>query len=146
MKPEQAAAEIITLLQEGERRGAPAPSAALTQFLRRLSESKNSATLAPQQSNKLQKRVGSARARLSEAEMSSTIDQIAAKLRAAFPSDAAFEALITEPTVQSLSKPNVVALFNRVFDTSRTFPKAVTKPDLFNAMRRERISRVRGMS
>lgn len=76
--------------------------------------------------------------------MSKTIDELAAKLREAFASDSSFEEAINAPTVQKLSKSNVVTLFNRVFETSREFPKSLTKPDLFNAIRRERVARVRG--
>ncbi len=78
--------------------------------------------------------------------MSKTIEELATKLRNAFESDSSFEAAINEPKVQKLSKPNVVTLFNRVFNTTRAFPKSLTKPDLFNAIRRERINRVRGGS
>jgi hypothetical protein len=75
-----------------------------------------------------------------------TIEQLAAKLRETFMSDASFEAAVSEAAASNLSKENVVQLYNRLFDTNRKFSKALTKPDLFNAIRRDRIARVRARS
>lgn len=75
--------------------------------------------------------------------MAKTIEDLAVKLRAAFDSDDQFERLLQEPHTQKLSKANVVSLFKSVFGTERPLGKSLTKPDMFNAIRRERISRMR---
>lgn len=75
--------------------------------------------------------------------MSKTIDELAQKLRDAFNSDDRFESALNDPRVQGLSKANVVTLYNRVFEEPRRLAKSMTKPEVFNAIRRERISRVR---
>lgn len=78
--------------------------------------------------------------------MAKTIEQIADKLRANFMSDTNFEAAMSEATECGLTRDNVVQLYNKLFDTERKFGKSVTKPDLFNAIRRDRIARVRARS
>lgn len=148
MKPGAAAAEIVALLEEAERLGGSKMSPELSEFLRELADSgglKKSARRTRGTST------GGAGGRVprpprDEATMSKTIDELAAKLQSAFASDTSFEEVMNEPVVQKLSKPNVVVLFNRVFRTHREFPKSLTKPDLFNAIRRERVARVRGSS
>lgn len=75
--------------------------------------------------------------------MSETIQQLAARLERAFENDSNFEAAVSQAEASGLSKDNVVELYNRVFQTSRNFPKSVTKPGLFKAIRQDRLKKVR---
>lgn len=142
MKPAQAAKEIEKLLREAERLGATPISAQLSSFLQELAACDGL-------KKKSTRRAGSSspprppRARKDEAEVAKTIDELAAKLRGAFQSDERFEEVISRPEAQGLSKANVVVLYNRVFETKHKFPAKLTKPDLFEAIRKERIKRVR---
>ena len=77
------------------------------------------------------------------AAVSKTIEQIVATLSATFNNDMTFEASVKEAEDSSLTKDNVVAIYNQLFRTDKKFSKSVRKPDLFNAIRRERIARVR---
>ncbi|MEZ5972491.1 MAG: hypothetical protein R3C31_11830 [Hyphomonadaceae bacterium] len=76
--------------------------------------------------------------------MAKSIEELARKLRDAFESEAQFETVLKDPTTQALSKANVVTLYKKVFDVARPLSKSLTKPDVFNAIRRERINWVRG--
>lgn len=142
MTPAEAAKEITKLLQEAERRGMPAISADLHLFLQELA-------VCGGLKKKSTRRAGSSpsgrrpRGRKDEAEVAKTIDELAAKLKSAFQSDERFEEVISRPEAQSLSKANVVTLYNRVFETNHKFAAKLTKPDLFEAIRKERIKRVR---
>ncbi len=78
--------------------------------------------------------------------MSKTIEELAARLREAFENQASFETVLTAPETQGLSKANIVTLYNRVFGSEQPLAKSLTKPEILNAMRRERINRVRGRS
>lgn len=75
--------------------------------------------------------------------MSHTISDLAAKLRAAFDEATEFEQVLTDPLTQSLTKPNVALLYKETFKSERSLPNGLTKPELFNVFRRERINRVR---
>lgn len=75
--------------------------------------------------------------------MLETIQQLAARLQRSFESDAGFEAAISQAEASGLTKDNVVELYNRIFQTSRSFPKSVTKPALFKVIRQDRMKKVR---
>lgn len=146
MKPEEAVREIVALLAELERLGGAVPSPALRKFLRSLeARNKNNLELRSEGSPSRRPRVA-AGGKKDSALMAKTIDELASKLRENFMSDTAFEATVNEAAASGLSKDNVVALYNRLFETKRTFPRSATKPDLFNAIRRDRIARVRARS
>jgi len=146
MKPEEAVREISALLAELERLGGEKPSLALRSFLRSLANrNDHKVQLGISESPSKRLRVAKS-AKKDPALMSKTIEELAAKLRQNFMSDAAFEATVSEAAASGLSKDNVVSLYNQLFDTRRTFPRSATKPDLFNAIRRDRIARVRARS
>lgn len=148
MTPSKAANEIIALAEELVRRGGPQMSPELREFVEQLGHTpglkavrKSKRTDGKDSADA--RRVGSRAKRSTEAEMSKTIDELAQLLRDSFSSDDRFERALNDPRVQGLSKANVVILFKRLFDDSRPPPKSMTKPEVLNAMRRERISRVR---
>lgn len=148
MKPSDAATEIHSLADELLARGGAAMSDDLRVFLAELSSIstlpvRKSTRSTARQSETKTRRVGTSPKRPSKAEMSKTIDELAKKLRETFNSDDSFEKLLSDPVVQGLSKANVVDLYKRVFDAPRPLAKSLTKPDVFNAIRRERITRVR---
>lgn len=78
--------------------------------------------------------------------MSKTIEELASRLRDAFQNQASFETVLRAPETQGLSKANIVTLYNQVFRPEQPLAKSLTKPEILNAMRRERINRVRGGS
>ncbi len=149
MKPADAAKEILALAEASARLGGPAPSEALRTFLDELAVSpglkavRKSTRTGKGDSASGATRVGTRAKWSTEAEMSKTIDDLARRLREAFNSDDRFESVLSDPQTQKLSKANIVTLYNRVFEEPRPLSKSMTKPDVFNAIRRERISRVR---
>ena len=149
MKPSEAAKEIRELAADLKRLSGLDLSPELLAFLDELEVSpglkavRKSKTPAVGSSPKKTPRVGARPKRDTEAEMSKTIDEIAKKLKDAFNSDDGFERALTDPQVQTLSKAHVVTLYNRVFEQPRPLAKSMTKPEVLNAFRRERISRVR---
>lgn len=144
MKPSDAAEEIFSLLEEGTALGARAPSPALKEFLVSLAERSVSESLTgtPNKPSKAHTK----RRQRPGADMSGTIEMLAKRLRDAFASDSQFEEVLADESTQQLTKPNVVLLYQRTFDSSRVLPKTMTKPELFNQFRRERINRVRGQA
>lgn len=149
IKPADAAKEILALAEASERLGGPSMSDALRDFVSEMATTsaapavKRASTIGTRKSANKAPRVGARVKRITEADMSKTIDELAQKLREAFYSDDQFERVLTAPETQGLSKANVVTLYNRVFQEPRPISKSMTKPDVFNAIRRERISRVR---
>jgi hypothetical protein len=153
MKTADAASQIIALLKEGAARGTRPPSAELLAFLTELAVSpglkkprKKAETKNKKSSSGAAPRVGSRRKRPTEAEVSKTIEELAQKLRNAFENQASFESVLSAPETQALSKANVVTLYNRVFNPEEPLSTSLTKPEIFGAMKRERINRVRGRS
>lgn len=149
MNTSQAAREIIALLEEGRQRGATGPSEELRLFLGELAESgglkkprKKKVTSSAGVSKVAKPRVGSRPKRPTGAEMAKTIEELARRLRDSFENPSSFETMLNDPQTQALSKANVVTLYNRVFE--QTPSRSMTKPEIFNAMRRERINWVRG--
>lgn len=74
-------------------------------------------------------------------DVSQGVKDLIAKLRSAFGDDSTFEQTVDDAS--KLPKAAIVEVYNGLFETSKKFPKSVTKPDLLNALRRERIARVR---
>lgn len=149
MKTSQAAKEIIALLEEASRRGASAPSEELRLFLNELATSgglkkprKRKVTSKTGVSTGAKPRVGARPKRPTGVEMAKTIEDLAKRLRDSFESASSFETVLNDPQTQALSKANVVTLYNRVFDQPPA--KSMTKPEIFSAMKRERINWVRG--
>ena len=149
MNTSQAAKELIALLQEGQRRGTPAPSEELQRFLSELSESgglkkprKKKVTSKTGVSKAASPRVGARPKKPTGAEMAKTIEELAKKLRDSFENPSSFETVLNDPQTQGLSKANVVTLYNHVFEQQPS--KSMSKPEIFNAMRRERINWIRG--
>lgn len=141
MKPTDAVAELKRLLKAGERLGAPAPSSELTAFLNALAELNGNKPLTSSAKGSAKRpRVGRKRP---EADVSKTIEELAQQLRNAFRNADEFEEVLARADTQGLTKPNVVQLFARTFQTQRKLPAGMKKSDLFNAFRRERINRVR---
>jgi hypothetical protein len=150
MKTAEAAKEILALLEEGARRGVASPSADLRLFLNELSAS--GGLKKPRKVRKLTTKTGGSKGstprvgvrpkRPTGVEMAKTIEELANKLRDAFESAASFETVLNDPQTQALSKANVVTLYNRLFDQQPA--PSMTKPEIFNAMRRERINWIRG--
>lgn len=152
MKTSKAAQEINALLEWSVARGAPSPSVELRAFLNELALSpglkkprKKAETKSGESSGNVAPRVG-ARRKPPEVDMSKTINELAQRLRDAFQNPASFETVLNDPSTQGLSKANVVTLFSRVFEPEQPLSKSLTKPEMFNAMRRERINWVRGRS
>lgn len=153
MKTADAAKQIIALLEENEARGGSSVSPDLRAFLEELAASpglkkprKKSETKSRKTLVETAPRVGTGRKRPTEVEMSKTIDELAARLRSAFENQASFETVLTGAEAQGLSKANIVTLYNQVFQPEQPLSKSLTKPEILNAMRRERINRVRGRS
>lgn len=153
MRTTDAARAIVALLEEGRRRGAPAPSEELRAFLAELSASpglrkpvNRRRTPGTGISIRTASRVGARTERATEADMAKTIDEMAQKLRGAFDSEERFETVLADPKTKKLSKAGVVTLYNSVFESPRPLARSMTKPEIFNAIRRERINRVRGRS
>lgn len=143
MRLEQAARELLELLKEAERLGAKAPSPELRAYLdaaaKRPVKEASTRTDSPTLCGRTKRpRPG--------VDMSKTIEELATLLRDAFDSDTRFEQVLVRSETQNLSKSNVVTLYKKTFDSPRTLPKSMTKPELFNAFRRERINWVRGHS
>ncbi len=146
MTPKQAAAELQQLLGELKRLGGSSPSPELTAFLssfgkRNVRKEPLSVDAGPSESTRVARRP---RVRDPEA-MARTVEDLARKLRAAFRSDAQFEAVISEASKSDLTKDNVIKLYNVLFETNRRFGGS-TKPQVYNAIRRDRIARVRASS
>ena len=78
--------------------------------------------------------------------MAQTIAELSARLKANFASDESFEQGVKALESSGLTKANVVKVYNAVFDTEKSFPKSVTKAALLNALRKDRIARVRAAS
>lgn len=150
MKPADAARELSRIIAASQQLGGPVPSAELQQFLLDLAAApalravKKSKTSKPSQTRGGALRVGSRVKRASEATMSKTIEQLAQKLRNAFQSDEQFEQVLAGLEMQTLPKASVVVLYNRIFTEPRPIAKSMTKTEIFNAIRRERIARARG--
>lgn len=152
MTPRQAAKEIVALLKEAE--DVTAPSAELRAFLDDLAKSpglkkprvNRRTTAGGGTSVGTTPRVGERTKRPTEVEMAQTIEELAKKLNDAFNSDERFEAVMTEVEAQPLTKSNVVTLYQRVFKSARAPSTSLTKPELFNALRKARIKQVRGQS
>jgi hypothetical protein len=149
VKTSQAAKELIALLEEAQRRGATAPSDELRLFLNELAESgglkkprKKKVTSKAGVSTVATPRVGARPKRPTGAAMAKTIEDLAKRLRDSFENASSFETVLTAPETQSLSKANVVTLYSRVFNQAPA--KSMSKPEIFSAMRRERINWVRG--
>jgi FtsZ-interacting cell division protein YlmF len=149
MKPSQAAKEITSLAEASARLGGPEMSPELASFLEELAVSPGLKAVRKakrkDQGSSMRKapRVGARSKQHAESDMAKTIDELARKLRAAFHSDDQFESVLSDPEAQTLSKAAVVTLYNRIFEEARPIAKSMTKPEVFNAIRRERISRVR---
>lgn len=147
MTPKQAVAELQSLLADLETRGGKMPSPELRAFLETLSKrNARNARLSSANESSGSKGVARKRRRPDPQTMAKTVEQLVAKLNAAFMSDASFEKVVQEAASSDLTKENVVKLYNELFATERKFPKSATKPDLFNAIRRDRIARVRARS
>lgn len=146
MTPKQAANEILRLLAELEMLGGSSASPDLMKFLASLQARKERKVRLTGASDAAPKTSVAKRRVRDPAAMSKTIEELAAKLRTHFMSDAQFEVVMSEVANSNLSKDNVVQLYNAVFETDRKFGKSMTKPDLFNAIRRDRIARVRARS
>jgi hypothetical protein len=151
MKTSDAAKEIVALLEEGASRGVRRPSTELQNFLTEMASSpglkksrKKSATKTSRTSSGAAPRVGTRRKKPPEVDMAGTIEELARKLREAFENQASFETVLSAPETQALSKANVVTLYNRVFEPEEPLSKSLSKPEIFSAMKRERINRVRG--
>jgi hypothetical protein len=145
MTPKQASAEIEALLAELEARGGTRASNELREFLASLSKKNERKTRLTTANDASPNRVARRPAR-DPVAMAKTIEELAGKLRTHFMSDANFEAAMAEVANSNLTKDNVVKLYNAVFETDRKFGKALSKPDLLNAIRRDRIARVRARS
>lgn len=152
MKTSEAARQIIALLEEGVTRGVPAASAELMTFLEELAQSPGLKKSRKKLSTKSRTTSLGSEARVKprkppkEVDMSKTIEEIAARLREAFGNQASFETVLNAPETQGLTKANIVTLYNRVFGSEQRLSKSLSKPEILNAMRRERINRVRGAS
>lgn len=149
MKPADAARELSRIVVASQRLGGPAPSPELQRFLADLAKAsgldavKKTKTSEGRQKAGGASRVGSRAKRANGATMSKTIEQLAQKLRDAFQSDEQFERALADPEMQTLPKASMVVLYNCIFDEPRPIAKSMTKTEVFNAIRRERIARAR---
>jgi hypothetical protein len=132
--------EIKELLADGQRHGARAPSGELLAFLESASKQIVKAPFTDAQKTTARRRT-EPRTRGRERDVSKTIEELAVKLRSAFNQANEFDKLLALPETQRLTKSNVVQLFKRTFEAT---PRGdMTKPELFDAFRRERIRHVR---
>lgn len=81
-----------------------------------------------------------------EAAVAKKIDDLASRLRDAFPSDENFEKTVQDVESSGLTKSSVIELYKAVFGGGRSFPKSATKQSLLNAIRKDRIAKVRAAS
>jgi len=146
MTPKEAISELQQLLGELKRLGGPNPSPELEAFLRELGRRNvRREALGNDVGPSGGTRVARKRRVRDLEAMARTIEELARKLRAAFKSDAQFEAVISEASKSDLTKDNVIKLYNTLFETNRKFGGS-TKPEVYNAIRRDRIARVRAGS
>lgn len=137
--------ELLELLRDGRRRGVREPSPELAALLVSLAKPSVNVSVGSgeRSSSAARARVARPRKKRAKIDMSHTISDLAAKLRAAFDEATEFEQVLTDPLTQSLTKPNVALLYKETFKSERSLPNGLTKPELFNVFRRERINRVR---
>jgi Glu-tRNA(Gln) amidotransferase subunit E-like FAD-binding protein len=136
--------ELRTLVSKANEFDGSSPSAALETFLKDLENgslifSKDTAEAKPKRRASTSK----AKPKKDAETVARTISELSSKLRAAFTSDDSFEQTVQALETSGLSKENVIELYNSVFGANKTFPKSVTKQALFNAIRKDRIAKVR---
>jgi len=139
MNATEAAGETLKLLETLKALGGPSPSPELQSYLRKAlgkSAQRSASPVGRSTSATAGRKSG-------KTNMFETIQQLAARLERAFENDSGFEAAVSQAEASGLTKDNVVELYNRVFRTSRNFPKNVTKPGLFKAIRQDRLKKVR---
>jgi hypothetical protein len=147
MNKQQAIKELNSLLSELENATGRRPSEGLRTFLSKLENS--SFTISSKSTGKARRQKAPALRRGSRKDpeaVAQTIAELSARLKANFASDESFEQGVKALESSGLTKANVVKVYNAVFDTEKSFPKSVTKAALLNALRKDRIARVRAAS
>lgn len=148
MKRKELVSEIKELLRRLENLDGTRPSADLETFLKDLENEaltfkRDDASEKPKRKRAATK---AARSRKDPDAVANTIADLAQRLRASFASDESFEANVQAVEASGLTKDAVVQVYNSVFGGNRTFPKSVTKQALLNAIRKDRIAKVRAAS
>jgi hypothetical protein len=143
MNKQQAIKELNSLLSELENATGRRPSEGLRTFLSKLENS--SFTISSKSTGKARRQKAPALRRGSRKDPEA-VAQTIAELKANFASDESFEQGVKALESSGLTKANVVKVYNAVFDTEKSFPKSVTKAALLNALRKDRIARVRAAS
>lgn len=144
-------AEIQRLISELEARGGSKPSEALRAALDSDSDIvvKKPASKTKQPSNSTTTSVPK-RAKKSNrkdaSQVAYSISEITARLKQAFESDASFEAGVRDLETSGLSKAHVAEIYKEVIGSSKSFPKNATKDELLNALRKDRIMKLRAAS
>ncbi len=149
MKPEQAAEEILELLDELEHLRGRKPSKELVAFLSSMSSVNTPETISkhPKQNRKaVAPKKRRPRKRKDPAAVAKTIQHLSIRLRENFSSDTQFEQSVQALAESGLTKANVIKVYNELFDTNKDFPKSVTKIALLKALRKDRIARIRAAS
>ncbi len=147
MHKRQAIRELYSLLNELEEATGRRPSEGLKEFLSKLENS--SFTISSKTTGKTRRHKSPVPRRASRKDpqvVAQTIADLTAKLKANFASDESFEQSVKALESSGLTKATVVKVYNAVFDTDKSFPKSVTKAALLNALRKDRIARVRAAS
>jgi hypothetical protein len=79
-------------------------------------------------------------------KVTKTISEISTKLKQAFESDSSFEQGVRDLESSGLTKAHVAQVYKEVIGSSKTFPKSVTKEALLDALRKDRIMKIRAAS
>jgi hypothetical protein len=139
--------ELRGLLAELEKSKGLVPSLALEIFLKDL-ENGSLTVMAAKKQLKTTSPASTSKSKQKKdpATVAKTISELSSRLRATFGSDDSFEQTVRAVESSGLTKENVIELYNSVFGANKAFPKSVTKQALFNAIRKDRIAKVRAAS
>lgn len=147
MKLKLISLELRTLVSKAQEYDGSFPSASLETFLKGLENgSLRVSKQAPQAKTKRSASKPNSKPKRDAETVAKTISELSLKLKEAFGSDDRFEQTVQAVESSGLSKENVIALYNSVFGAEKSFPKSVTKEALFNAIRKDRIAKVRAAS
>lgn len=148
MNTKELVGELRELLGQLEALAGVKPSNALNAFLAQIES--ESLTFKKQNTSVKSKRVGPTavkpRTKKDPEAVAKTIGELAARLKANFASDDSFEKTVQAVEDSGLTKEGVVQIYNSVFEVNRTFPKSTTRQALLNALRKDRIAKVRAAS
>lgn len=139
--------ELRGLLDELKQSNGLVPSLALETFLKDLENGSLTVSAANRRlGTKSRASTLKSKPKKDPAAVAKTISELSSRLMATFGSDDSFEQTVQAVESSGLTKENVIELYNTVFGANKAFPKSVTKQALFNAIRKDRIAKVRAAS